>query len=168
MLFSTRMIWRKDEEKDEENNGYMAKCILWKNIWSSGWRHTKQPTFQNGYFHKNFSLNHPCCKMVSAAFKCVPPKQHWRVTTLYLSFFYGSGYSNLWPAGRRVPWRGRWASPWAWPCRGQPAQSSAPGWSPRPAAPGPAAAKGLTKLVIIRAASTVERPRLGYKHIEEG
>ena len=41
--------------------------------WSAGSHHTKPPPSQIGCSPKKFSFNHPCCSMVSVAFKNVPP-----------------------------------------------------------------------------------------------
>ena len=54
--------------------------------------------YQNGFFPKNFCSNHPCCLIVSAAFKSFPNQQRRPLPSLLsLSFFYAL------PPGARMP-----------------------------------------------------------------
>ena len=46
--------------------------MLWKNRWSSSEQPNKPPPYQNCCYPIKFSSNHPCCPIVSAAFKYVP------------------------------------------------------------------------------------------------
>ena len=84
--------WRQDDLK----NGLIEKWkpgarMIWRNGWIVKWtlggmdalekwmifqftpHHTKPPLSQNGCSSKNFSSNHPCCEIASAAFMFVPP-----------------------------------------------------------------------------------------------
>ena len=49
------------EIENEQNNGDMAKWMLWQNGWSSGSHYTKPPHFQNRCSPKKLRSNHPSC-----------------------------------------------------------------------------------------------------------